>query len=135
MNILQGTVKKVVSSEHSSLAEIDVRGDSFFAVLLETSRTAVYLKEGSAVMLLFKETEVVVGKNIQGEISLLNRTVSTVRTVETGKVLSKVVMDHKGTVIAAVLPSKAVLAMSLREGVRVEWFVKANEITLQWSGK
>ena len=49
-----------------SMVDIDVDGDVFSSIVLETPASAAYLKQGSSVTLLFKETEVSIGKNLSG---------------------------------------------------------------------
>ena len=64
MNKLQGKIINIESSEHISIVDIDVEGDLFSTVSIETPETADYLRIGKEVSMLFKETEVSIGKGI-----------------------------------------------------------------------
>ena len=68
MNKLTGKIIEVESSLHMSMVDIDVDGDIFSAIILETGATASYLKPQQKVSLIFKETEVCIGKDLSGLI-------------------------------------------------------------------
>ena len=46
MNKLQGKIMNIESSEHISIVDIDVKGDLFSTVIIETPETADYLRIG-----------------------------------------------------------------------------------------
>ena len=132
MNVLKGTIQGIESSAHSSLVNVDVRGDHFFVVLLETPQTADYLKADRPVTLLFKESEVIIGKAVRGQLGLVNHMQAVVHSIKKGTVLTEVNMTYRNTDLAAIVPTKAADDLRLRAGETVDWFIKVNEITLQW---
>ena len=132
MNILEGTIKSVESAERSSIVEVDVKGDSLFVILLETQKTTGRLQVGRQVSLLFKETEVVVGKE-PARSSLLNRLAAKISSLHQGTILSEVEMDYKGESVTAIIPSRSVKELDLKAKDSVFWYVKINEVTLQWN--
>jgi molybdate transport system regulatory protein len=130
MNRLEGTIRRIASSESMSLVEVDVGGHRFFSVVLERPDDHPYLKEGNAIVLLFKDTEVALAKGPRGRISILNAAEGTVRTIEPGTLLTRVDLDFKGHAVASVVATRSAEELDLSEGDAVLWLVKANEVSL-----
>ena len=130
MNKLKGKISRIESSEHLSMVTIEAGEDLFSAVVLETPKTADYLKEGNAVTLLFKETEVSLAKGLTGAISLRNRFKAVIKRIETAPILSKIVLNYKNAEIISIISTSSVDRLGLRPGDEVEWLVKTNEVSL-----
>ena len=130
MNELSGRITSVESSEDMSIVEVDVSGDRFCSIILETPVTASYLRKGEEIILFFKETEVSIAKNLSGLISLRNRIPSQVKSIEKSPLLSKVILNYKGREIVSIITTSSVTRLDLKEGDFVEWLVKTNEISL-----
>lgn len=113
-----------------SLVDVQVGETMFTTTLLETPDHADYLQVGRAVMLLFKETEVSLAKNLQGEISLRNRFSVTVNRIEPGDIMSAVSLDFTGQSLTSVITTRGATRLQLKVGEQVEALVKANEIAL-----
>ena len=113
-----------------SLVEIKVFEDSFWAIVLGTTGDTDYLRIGELVVLLFKETEVSIGKNLNGLISLRNRFKSKIKEIRGGKLLSSLTLDYHGIDVGSVISTRSTTTMDLKIGETVEWLVKTNEITL-----
>lgn|SRR3989338_9006435 len=127
MNKLSGKIIHVESTKTIALVDVQVHDDIFSAIVLEPS-----FKEGDLVALLFKETEVSIGKNLSGLISLRNRVSSRVKNIERDLILSKVVLDYKGSEIVSIITTRSIDRLDLKVGQEVEWLVKANEMILQY---
>jgi molybdate transport system regulatory protein len=134
VNKLTGQIVLVESSEHMSMVDIDVDGDVFSSIVLETPDTASYLKKDSRVCLLFKETEVSIGKNLTGLISLRNRFKATIKEIEKSDLLTKVFLNYKSEVIVSIISTRSVQKLGLIDGDHVEWLVKTNEVSLLKEG-
>lgn len=130
MNKLTGKVIRIDSDEALSLVDLEVSNETLSCVLLETPATASYLRLGQEVSLLFKETEVAIGKNLTGQISLRNRINSKIKSIQNGKILSKITLDFKGQDVVSIISSRSQEKLDLKIGDEVEWLVKANEISL-----
>jgi molybdate transport system regulatory protein len=130
LNKLKGQIVAIDHNSHMSLVDVAVGGDVFTATLLETPETAVYLRVGADVTLLFKETEVSLAKNLSGLISLRNRFPAVVRSLERGDILSAIVLDYAGNTLTSVITTRGVGRLQLAVGDTVEALVKANEIAL-----
>lgn len=130
MNQLRGQVAAVDCNGQMSLVNVRVGDDTFTALLLETPESADYLRVGTEVTLLFKETEVSLAKNLSGLISLRNRFPATVCGIEQGDILSAVTLDYRGHRLTSLITSRALVQLQLAVGDEVEALVKANEMMI-----
>jgi len=130
MNKLLGKITNIESSEHISIVDIDVEGDLFSTVIIETPETVDYLRIGKEVFMLFKETEVSIGKALSGNLSLRNRLKSKIKTIEKGTVLTKITLDYKGKDIISVITTRSTNKLDLKVGDEVQGLVKANEVII-----
>jgi len=130
MNLFKGVISGLESTDMMSRVKVDVAGTSFSAVVLETVETAPYLVVGGAISVLFKETEVILGKGISGKISLRNRGVAKVSKVERSPILTKVTMQHAAGSMVSVISTEGAADIGIAAGDEIQWFVKQNEISL-----
>jgi molybdopterin-binding protein len=130
VNKLKGTIVGVQSSPEISMVEVDVSGDVFSAIVLENPASATYLKIGSKVEIVFKETEVSIAKNLSGLISIRNRFEATIKRVEKHEILTTIVLVYKMGEISSIISTKSVKRLDLKEGDQIEWLVKTNEVSL-----
>lgn len=130
MNRLHGIIASVETSNQLSLVDVDVGGDQFTAMVVETPNSAAYLNAGCAVWVLFKETEVSLAKNFSGMISLRNRILGRIKAIHRGKLLSEVRLDYRGQTVTSIITTRSVERLALQVGDAVEGMVKANEVTL-----
>lgn len=130
MNKLVGKIVAIEHNQHMSLVDVAVGETMFAATLLETPTHMGYLQVGRDVMLLFKETEVSLAKNLQGEISLRNRFSVTVHHIKRGDIMSAVSLDFMGQVLTSVITTRGLDRLQLVVGEQIEALVKANEIAL-----
>ncbi len=134
MNKLTGQIVFIESSESMSMIDVNVDGDVFSAIVLETPKTAGYLKIGEIVVLLFKETEVSIAKNFSGMISLRNRIKSKIKQIETDVLLTKIVLEYGSAQIVSIISTRSAQKLELKIGDPVEWLLKTNEISLSPTG-
>ena len=135
MNRLRGVIACVETSDHLALVDVEVGGDLFTAILVETPESAPWLKAGNPVAVLFKETEVSLAKELSGRISLRNRMAARVESIRKGKLLSEVHLDYRGQPVVSVITTRSVERLELAPGDEVEGLVKANEVTLLEDGQ
>lgn len=130
MNQLRGRIVGIESNDHVSLVDVEISGDTFSAMLLETPESASYLLIGNEVQVLFKETEVSLAKNLSGLISLRNRVHGSVRSVRRGAILSEVVLDYRGQTLTSIITTRSIRRLDIKQGDEVEALIKANEVSL-----
>ena len=130
MNRLSGIISKIQHSGAILLVDVDVDGQNFSAMLIESATRPEWLQEGNSIDLVFKETEVSLAKNLSGMISMRNRMKCTVTHVERGELLSKISMQFLKYAITSAITTRSVDSLDLKVGDEVEALVKANEVSL-----
>jgi molybdate transport system regulatory protein len=127
MNKLPGIVSSVKSSGELCLLEVLVEESLFSAVVIENIDT---FKNGQEVVVLFKETEVAIGKDFIGKISLRNQFEGFVEEIVEGDILSQVWLNFKGKIISSIITTSSIKDLDLKVGERAIGFVKTNELML-----
>ncbi len=131
MNSLKGHIKEVQVNGSLSLVTVALSDETLFkVVIIETPETASYLSAGHLVKVLFKETEVVIGKDITHLISLQNQIKGKIKRIERGLLLSNIVINTSAGDISSIITTNAVDQLSLKEELRVCAMIKTNEIML-----
>jgi molybdate transport system regulatory protein len=130
MNILTGKITKIQQSGAILLVDVDVDGQGFSALLIESATPPNWLEESNTIDLVFKETEVSLAKNLSGLISLRNRMLCQVVKVERGELLSKISLQFQQHSITSAITTRAVDSLQIAVGDSIEAMVKANEVSL-----
>ena len=130
MNTLKGKIAEVKVHESLSLVRVEVNGQLFSAIVIDTPDTVDYLQTGVNINLIFKETEVILARGNELNISLQNRFFGPVIAVESGDLLSKVVVNAKQGEITSIITTNAVRQLEIEVGTEVTALVKTNEMML-----
>jgi len=130
MNKLSGTITNIQQSGAIILADMDVYGQQISAMLIHSSEQDEWLKPGSNVMVVFKETEVSIAKGLSGKISLRNRFLCHIEAIRKGELLSEISLKYGLYSIVSVITTRAVESLELKVGEQVEALVKSNEVSL-----
>ncbi len=130
MNILKGKITAVKTNGNLSLVEIDVDNIPFKTIVVETPDTASYLTKGNIVKVIFKETEVIIGKGVEHAVSMQNKIVGKILTIENGELLSKLTIDIGVGKIVSIITTNAVQELRLQVDEKITAMIKTNEIML-----
>ena len=130
MNILQGEITAIKTCGSLSLVSIQAGDSALKSIVIESPETAPYLKEGNPIKVLFKETEVVIGKGTEHHLSLRNRLISTIQEIEKGELLSKLSLSTSAGPIISFITTSAVEELDLKKAEVVTAMVKTNEVML-----
>ncbi len=131
MNVLNGVITQIQSHEGISLVKAKTTKDIVFtSIVLDTSETAEYLKEGNDIKIIFKETEVIISKDAELNISVQNQIPCIIQSIKTGKLLSQVNLLFGETIIKSIITSNACKQLQLKENDKVMALIKTNEISL-----
>ena len=130
MNSLSGKIASIKSDEYFSIVEIDLSGVSLKSIIIETPDTVPFLKIGTPMNIMFKETEVSIAKEFSGGLSLQNKIPCIVKVIERGKLLSKLFLDCKGNKIISIITTGAVEQLDLKKNDEVLALIKTNEVML-----
>lgn len=130
MNRLTGIIKSITTEKAISLVTVSAAGETFSALVIDTPQTAAYLKPNQEINMVFKETEMAIGKNLSGGLSLRNRFAATIQEITAGQVLSRIILDFKGHLLCAIITTQSVTELHLAVGDSVVGLVKTNEVSL-----
>ena len=130
MNQVPGIIKTIETAGDISLVGIAAGGELFSALVIDTPATAAYLQAGKDILMVFKETEVAIGKNLAGGLSLRNRFPARITHLEQGRLLSRLILDFRGFTLQAVITTASVRDLKLSVNDEVLGLVKTNEISL-----
>ena len=128
MNVLTGHIETITIKGSLSLVRVLVDQIPLTAIVIDTPETAPYLEPGNQIKVIFKETEVIVGKGTAHQISLQNRLIGHVQSIESGELLSRLVIDTPVGQVVSVITANAVDQLALTVGSEVTAMVKTNEI-------
>jgi len=130
MNTLRGTISSIETEGNISLVRVQVGDSKLTSVIIETPQSATYLFEGNELNVLFKETEVVIGKGEEISISLQNRLECIVQNIEVGALLGKLTLQHPKGIIRSVITANAIRQLNIKVGDEVMALIKTNEVML-----
>ena len=130
MNSVTGEITSIKVSGNISLVTIKANNIFFKTMVIETPATAAWLKLGNKINVIFKETEVVIGKGLEHLVSLQNKLPGKIIDMQNGELMSKITVDTAVGNIVAVISRDAVGQLNLRVGETVSAMVKTNEIMI-----
>lgn len=130
MNCLTGKIASFNVYENLTLVSIQVGGVLMTSIIIETPNTCRYLVEGKPIKVLFKETEVVIGKGDISGISLQNRLECELVHINKGVLLSELTLITQNITIYSIITTNAVNQLGLEVGEIVLAMIKTNEIML-----
>ena len=130
MNTLSGQISSVETKGSLSLVKLQVEDIILTTIVIDTPETARFLQAGNAVKALFKETEVVLSLDAKQAISIENRLIGTIETIEQGDLLVKVVLQIGTLSISSIITTESFNALNLASGAQVTALIKSNEIML-----
>jgi molybdate transport system regulatory protein len=130
MNSLEGTIDTIKVFQNLTHVRVRVQDHYFSTVVIDTPETASYLTVGHPVKVLFKETEVVIGRGDLSQISLQNRIEGEVKTVDKGGLLSKIMIQTQIGDIGSIITTNAVNQLEIIPGSIVTAMIKTNELML-----
>jgi molybdopterin-binding protein len=131
MNRLQGHIENLEVSGDLTLVTVLLQGDiRIKAIVIDTPKSAPYLGKKKLVDVLFKETEVVIGDQSDHKVSLQNRMLGTLKTLEQGNLLSCLTIQSAAGQIRSTISTAAVLTLKLKPGMQIMAMVKLNEVML-----
>lgn len=124
MNILHGIVSSVSASEHLTCMGVDVAGELFHLLLVESLGESI----GTKVTLAFKESEVILLK--ESIVSTANAHAGVITSIKKGVVISNIALSYQNNTISALVPTLIVKTIDLKEGDTLCWMVNPSEISL-----
>ncbi|WP_109851156.1 molybdopterin-binding protein [Aquimarina sp. AU58] len=130
MNVLQGEIMSIKTNGSLSLVTVHVGTINFNTIIIETPDTASYLKQGNHIKMIFKETEVIVGKGVEHSLSIQNKAIGEIINIKKGTLLSTLTIDSTVGHLTAIITSDAVDQLQLEIGEKITAMIKTTEIML-----
>ena len=130
MNSLSGKISLIKTHGNISQVKVDLGEVSFCTVIIETPKTASYLKIGNPIQVVFKETEVIIGKGKQEDNSIQNKVEGVVLDMEKGQILSKVNIKTSIGNISSFLTTDSAEKLHLEKGTPICAMIQTTEIML-----
>ncbi len=130
MNSISGTIKEIETDGSLSLVSLETAAGLLTCIVIDTPATCSYLIYGKALKVIFKETEVAIGKSDLGTISLRNQVAGQISQIDHGALLSRVVLSTPAGEIKSIISTRSAREMALQTGEEVFALIKTNEIML-----
>ncbi|MFK0290250.1 molybdopterin-binding protein [Streptomyces sp. NPDC090442] len=134
-NQLPGTVLGIASGEVMSTVAVRLAGgQEITAAITVEAVNDLGIKEGSAVRVLMKSTEVALATGTVDGLSIRNRIPGTVVAVATGGAMAGVRVAVAGGELTAAITKDAAAELGLAAGSEVTALVKSTEVALAVEG-
>lgn len=130
MNVLIGNISQIQSHEGISLVKVRSSDIVFSSIVLDTPETAHYLQVENSVKIIFKETEVIISKDLKPNISIQNQLSCRIESIKKGVILSEINLMHEDQIIKSIITSNACEQLDLKENDSVMALIKTNEVSL-----
>ena len=130
MNTLNGIITAIRSHEGLSLVKVKSNNTIFTSIVLDTPETVSYLKIDHSVKIIFKETEVIISKDFNPNISIQNRLLCTIQSIKKGVILSQINLVAGEIMIKSIITSNACDQLALKENDTILALIKTNEVSL-----
>jgi molybdopterin-binding protein len=130
MNILKGIIENLKVNGSLTFVKVAVNNQNISAILIDTPSTEPFLKIGNEISVIFKETEVIIGKGNVTNISLQNKFFGKITNITSKNLLSKITINTTVGNISSIITTNAVNQLNLTENCEVTAMIKTNEIIL-----
>ncbi len=130
MNILNGEIESIQVNGSLSLVKVKLGEIRLTSIVIDTPASSTYLKVRNKVKVIFKETEVILGKGENLPISLQNKIVGKVESIESGDLLSKVVLKTSAGLVTSIITTNAVRQLEITKNSQITAMIKTNEMML-----
>jgi molybdopterin-binding protein len=128
MSQLVATIKKINSVDNLNIVEFDFDGITLKMMSLDLDKEVQINKK---VKLSVKSSNVIIAKNLFGEISLSNQLVATIQSIENGELLSSVILKVNETTFESLITVDSSKRMNLQVGEKVQILIKASNLSIQ----
>ena len=88
------------------------------------------VKIGKKVRLTIKPTSISIAKNLSGEISLSNKIVATIKSIENGQLLCSLLLNLNDTILESIITADSSKRMNLKENDIVTILIKASDLSI-----
>ena len=130
MNQLSGKIENIETENSFSFVSIKVETTTLFAIVMETLHNSPHLKIGNPIQVIFKATEVIISTGLVDHISLQNRLAGKIYTIESGLLMSRLLLKTEIGMLTSVIPTVSVNRLELKVDSEITAMIKANNLIL-----
>lgn len=122
------TIKKIQSVDNLNIVEFEFDGLTLKMMSLDLNDD---VKIGKKVKLSVKPSNISIAKNLTGEISLSNKIVATIQSLENGQLLTSVILKINDTILESIITVDSSKRMNLQIGEVVTILIKASNLSIE----
>ena len=130
MNQLSGKIENIETKNSLSFVSIKVGTATLFAIVMETLHNSPHLKIGNPIQVIFKATEVIISTGLVDHISLQNRLAGKIYTIESGLLMSRLLLKTEIGMLISVIPTISVNRLELKVDSEITAMIKSNNLIL-----
>jgi molybdopterin-binding protein len=131
VNILKGHIIGLTTSGNLTLVEAEVAGVTMTAITIGSPEKNPYLLINRKIDLLFNESEVSLGKDLTGLISMNNQIDCLIENLERGEIFTRIFLSFGGQSMRSLITTRSAGRLALEKGDRVTALIKTNEVFLR----
>ena len=113
-----------------SFVSIKVGTATLFAIVMQTLHNSPHLKIGNPIQVIFKATEVIISTGLVDHISLQNRLAGKIYTIESGLLMSRLLLKTEIGMLISVIPTISVNRLELKVDSEITAMIKSNNLML-----
>lgn len=122
------TIKEIQSIDNLNIVEFEFDGLTLKMMSLDLNDD---VKIGKKVKLSVKPSNISIAKNLSGEISLSNKIVATIQSLENGQLLTSVILKINDTILESIITVDSSKRMNLQIGEVVTILIKASNLSIE----
>ena len=128
MSQFVATIKKIQSIDNLNIVKFDFCGLTLKMMSLDLNDD---VEIGKKVKLSVKPSNISIAKNLSGEISLSNKIVATIQSLENGQLLTSVILKINDTILESIITVDSSKRMNLQIGEVVTILIKASNLSIE----
>ncbi|WP_368029935.1 molybdopterin-binding protein [Arcobacter sp. s6] len=128
MSKLLATIKKISTVDNLNIVEFDFHGEILKMMSLDLGKE---VQVGKKVILSVKSTNVLLAKNLSGDLSFSNKLVARIENIENGILLSSIILKINDTYIESIITADSSIRMNLQENDIVTVLIKASNLSIE----
>lgn len=127
MNQINAVVSKIQSIDNLSILSFKAGECQLRMMALEVP---LLLDEGSKVTLGAKASNIAIGKNISGQISISNQLPCIIKSINKGALVCSLKLDFQGIILESIISVDSFEVMDLVEGENALALIKSSELSI-----
>lgn len=127
MSQFVATITKINNVDNLNIVEFDFFGLTLRMMSLDLNDD---VQIGKKARLVVKPSNISIGKNLSGELSLSNKIVATIESLENGQLLSSVGLRKNNTTFESIITVDSSKRMNLQIGDEVTILIKASNLSI-----